>query len=166
MVLHPQARAAVAAAAAVEPIWSPGYDIAAARERDRAAALAGDREDVAEVEDVDADGVPCRRYRPEGAGDGTIVHLHGGGFVFNDIDVHDAAARLLANRSGLTVLSVDYRRPPEHRVPGRPRRRRHGRSAWLARTPPGRRTSTATAPAATSPWSRRCATRGGSPRWR
>ncbi|MET1059536.1 MAG: alpha/beta hydrolase [Nocardioides sp.] len=117
MVLHPQARAAVEGAAAVPPVWTPGYDIADVRQRDREAALALPREDVAEVTDVDADGVRCRLYRPEGALDGTIVHLHGGGFVFNDIDVHDAAARLLANRAGLSVLSVDYRRPPEHRFP-------------------------------------------------
>ena len=46
--------------------------------------------------------------------------LHGGGFVFHDIDVYDAPARRLANRSGLAVLSVDYRRPPEHRFPAAP----------------------------------------------
>ena len=45
---------------------------------------------------------------------------HGGGFVFNDIDVHDAAVRRLANRSGMAVLSVDYRRPPEHKFPAAP----------------------------------------------
>jgi acetyl esterase len=48
------------------------------------------------------------------------VHLHGGGFVFHDVDVHDASARRLANRSGMAVLSVDYRRPPEHRFPAAP----------------------------------------------
>jgi len=77
------------------------------------------REDVDSVIDVDADGVLCRLYRPAGA-TATIVHLHGGGFVFHDIAVHDAAARRLANRSGMAVLSVDYRRPPEHRFPAAP----------------------------------------------
>ena len=120
MVLHPQARAAVEAAAALPPIWAPDFDIAAARAADRTTALAQPREDVAEVRDVDADGVPCRVYVPADAVPGTVVHLHGGGFVFNDIDVHDAAARRLANRSRMTVLSVDYRRPPEHRFPAAP----------------------------------------------
>ena len=120
MVLHPQARAAVEAAAALTPIWAPGYDIAAVRAADRETALAQPREDVAAVRDVDADGVPCRVYVPDDTVPGTVVHLHGGGFVFNDVDVHDAAARRLANRSGLTVLSVDYRRPPEHRFPAAP----------------------------------------------
>lgn len=66
-----------------------------------------------------AHGVACRLYRPVGA-DALVLHLHGGGFVFHDIDVHDAAARRLANRSGMAVLSVDYRRPPEHPFPAAP----------------------------------------------
>ena len=136
MVLHPQARAAVEAGAAVPPVWAPGHDIPAVRARDREAALALPREDVAEVTDVDADGVRCRLYRPEGALDGTIVHLHGGGFVFNDIDVHDAAARLLANRAGLSVLSVDYRKPPEHRFPAA-RDDVDAALGWLARSAAG-----------------------------
>lgn len=124
MALYPEAAAAIAFAAGEAPVWTPGYDIAAAREAARTAAAAEPREDVAAVQDLDADGVPVRLYRPEPAPDGLptgmIVHLHGGGFVFNDIDVHDAAARRLANRTRRAVLSVDYRRPPEHRFPAAP----------------------------------------------
>ena len=120
MALYPEARAAVEAAAADTPVWTDGYDIAAARAANRAAALAEPREHVAEVADHDADGVPVRLYKPEGARPGVVVHLHGGGFVFHDVDVHDAGARRLANRTGLAVLSVDYRRPPEHRFPAAP----------------------------------------------
>jgi acetyl esterase len=119
MVLHPQARAAVAAAAAEPQVFDPGFDIASSRADARAEAAQEPHEDVDEVADVDADGVRCRLYRPAGA-DGLVVHLHGGGFVFHDIDVHDAAARRLANRSGMAVLSIDYRRPPEHRFPAAP----------------------------------------------
>ncbi len=72
------------------------------------------------MRDLDAGGVPCRVYVPERATPGVIVHLHGGGFVFHDVDVHDGAARRLANRSGLSVVSVDYRRPPEHPFPAAP----------------------------------------------
>ena len=79
------------------------------------------REDVDEVIDVDAGGVPARLYTPSDSGDdagaGVVVHTHGGGFVFNDVEVHDAVACCLANRTGLRVLSVDYRLPPEHRFP-------------------------------------------------
>lgn len=120
MALYPQARLAIEAAASEEPVFSEGYDIAAARETSRVAALAEMREELAEVVDLDADGVPVRLYRPEAPRPGLVVHLHGGGFVFNDLDVHDPACRRLANRAGLRVLSVDYRRPPEHRFPAAP----------------------------------------------
>jgi acetyl esterase len=119
LALHPQARAAVEAYAADLPVTDPSFDIAASRAAARDAAAAEPREHVEEVTEIDADGVRCRLYRPVGA-DGLVVHLHGGGFVFHDIDVHDAAARRLANRSGMAVLSVDYRRPPEHRFPAAP----------------------------------------------
>src|SRR6478752_5180158 len=116
-MLFPESRRALALIAAETPVWAEGYDIASAREQGRAVAAAEPREVVAEVADVDADGVPARLYTPEGAGESAIVHVHGGGFVLNDVDVHDAAARRLANRSGMRVLSVDYRRPPEHPFP-------------------------------------------------
>jgi acetyl esterase len=119
-VLHPQARAAIAAAAGEVPVFDPAFDIAEARRTAREAAAAEPREDVAEVRDLDADGVPVRLYRPAGARPGVVVHLHGGGFVLNDVEVHDALARTLANRSGHAVVSVDYRRPPEHRFPAAP----------------------------------------------
>ncbi|QIX26060.1 alpha/beta hydrolase [Nocardioides sp. JQ2195] len=119
-MLYPQARRAVESYAAQLPVTDPSYDIAAARAEARATAALLPREDVHEVRDVDAGGVPCRFYRPRGAAPALIIHLHGGGFVFNDVDVHDAAVRRLANRSGMAVLSVDYRRPPEHRFPAAP----------------------------------------------
>ncbi len=105
------------------PAYAPDHDIDVARAEALAAAAPEPREDVAEVRDLDADGVPCRLYRPERAGraDGSlVVHVHGGGFVFHDVEVHDAAARRLANRTGTAVLSVDYRRPPEDPFPAAP----------------------------------------------
>lgn len=120
MVLFPQARRA-----AEEYVLDlPGDDdplpaIRTARAEASRLAAQQPREPVASVIDVDADGVLCRLYRPAGA-TSAILHLHGGGFVFHDIGVHDAAARRLANRSGMAVLSVDYRRPPEHRFPAAP----------------------------------------------
>ncbi|HEU4812337.1 MAG TPA: alpha/beta hydrolase [Nocardioides sp.] len=120
MALYPESRRAVEEAAGQQPVWAAGFDIDASRAEARAAALAEPRETVADVRDLDADGVPCRLYRPVDAAPGLVVHLHGGGFVFHDIEVHDAGARRLANRSGLPVLSVDYRRPPEHRFPAAP----------------------------------------------
>jgi acetyl esterase len=117
MALHPQARVAVAEYAAETPLYSPDFDIAASRAANRALALASDREDIEAVEDVDAGGVPVRLYTPAAATPGVVVHVHGGGFVFHDVEVHDPLCRMLANRSRLRVLSVDYRLAPEHRFP-------------------------------------------------
>src|ERR1700712_2227753 len=119
-LLHPAARRAVESAAEETPAYAPGYDIEESRRLAREEALAEPRVPVAEVRDLDADGVPVRVHRPDGARAGVLLHLHGGGFVFHDIDVHDNAARRLAVRSGLSVLSVEYRRPPEHRFPAAP----------------------------------------------
>lgn len=116
-MLSPEARAAVVQAAAEPPVFTPGYDVAAARRAAREVAAAQSREEVASVEDVDMDGVPARIYLPADRAPGTVVHLHGGGFVFNDVDVHDGAARRLANRVHRAVVSVDYRLAPEHPFP-------------------------------------------------
>jgi acetyl esterase len=74
---------------------------------------------VEEATPVDADGVPCMLYRPATAGSdvGYVVYLHGGGFALFDADGHDRAARRLANRSRLPVLSIHYRLAPQHRFP-------------------------------------------------
>ena len=64
--------------------------------------------------------VPVRVYTPAEAVGGDaplLVWLHGGGWVLGDLDTADATARALANRSGAVVVSVHYRRAPEHRSP-------------------------------------------------
>jgi acetyl esterase len=119
MALYPQARKAVDNAAGELPVTDPAYDIAAAREAARAAVRDEPRVPLAEVRDVDAGGVPARLYLPEGY-DVVVLHAHGGGFVFNDIEVHDPAVRRFADLARAAVLSVDYRRPPEHRFPAAP----------------------------------------------
>lgn len=119
-MLFPDSRAALEQSATETPVHTPGYDLAAARAAARVLAAGQPREDVATVTEVDADGVPCRLYVPRDAAPGVVVHLHGGGFVFNDVDVHDASTRRLANRTGRAVLSVDYRLAPEHPFPAAP----------------------------------------------
>ena len=120
MTLHPQAVAALREWSRGPSVSDAGFgpaDIAAMRTQGRADAAAEPKEPVDRVEDVDADGVPCRLLVPGRSAQGVLVFLHGGGFVFGDLDTHDAQSRRLANRTGLTVLAVDYRRPPEHRFP-------------------------------------------------
>jgi acetyl esterase len=62
-------------------------------------------------------GRPARLYRPDGAAPALVLFLHGGGFVIGDLDTHDRACRRLADRSGVPVLALDYRRAPEHPWP-------------------------------------------------
>ncbi len=117
--MYPEVRKAVAAEVPTD-FRAPGFDIEAHRRQVRAFNATQPREDVEQVEDLDADGVPVRLYTPTDAVDGLIVHAHGGGFVFNDIDVHDGLVLRLANRSRRRVLSVAYRKPPEHKFPAAP----------------------------------------------
>ncbi|WP_338497072.1 alpha/beta hydrolase [Streptomyces sp. SJL17-4] len=65
--------------------------------------------------ETSANGVPVRLY--EGREDLVVVFAHGGGWVLCDLDTHDRTCRALASRTGATVVSVDYRRAPEHRFP-------------------------------------------------
>lgn len=119
MTLHPQAVTALALWAQAQPVSDMDLDdLRRTRAEARASALAAPREDVARVEDLEAAGVPCRLYWPTRRDrSGCLVHLHGGGFVFGDLETHDAHCRMLSNRTGLAVLSVDYRLSPEHPYP-------------------------------------------------
>ncbi|MFD7259282.1 alpha/beta hydrolase [Streptomyces sp. NPDC059874] len=47
----------------------------------------------------------------------TVVFCHGGGWVLGDLDTHDTTARTISRAAGAAVVSVDYRRAPEHRFP-------------------------------------------------
>jgi cation diffusion facilitator CzcD-associated flavoprotein CzcO/acetyl esterase/lipase len=59
-----------------------------------------------------------RLYRPATPGPHAIVvYFHGGGWVLGDSQSDDPFCRDLCQRSGMIVLSVDYRHAPEHRFP-------------------------------------------------
>ncbi len=62
-------------------------------------------------------GIPVRIYRPMDTTAGLIVFYHGGGWTVGDLNSHDGIVRLLASRTGCTILSVDYRLAPEHPFP-------------------------------------------------
>ena len=79
-------------------------------------------EDVASVEDFPIPGphgdIGLRLYRPEGEGLlPAVFYFHGGGFCTGSVDLVDPICRLLANRSGCVVISVDYGLAPEHPYP-------------------------------------------------
>lgn len=46
-----------------------------------------------------------------------MVYYHGGGWVIADKNVYDAGARALSKLAGAVVISIDYRRAPEHKFP-------------------------------------------------
>jgi acetyl esterase len=59
-----------------------------------------------------------RVYTPAGSGPfPVLVYYHGGGWVLYNLDVYDASCRALANAAGAVVVSVAYRRAPEHQFP-------------------------------------------------
>lgn len=67
---------------------------------------------------TDAGELPARLYRPEGAASGTVVvYFHGGGWVVGDLDTVDIPCRQLAEKLDAVVVSVGYRKAPEHRYP-------------------------------------------------
>lgn len=70
------------------------------------------------VTPVDAGGVPAEWITPGAAvEDEALVYLHGGGYVFGDLDSHRDIACRLAQAAGVRVLLLDYRRAPENRFP-------------------------------------------------
>ncbi len=83
------------------------------------ATLAGGDQPIGAVRDVSVGDRRGRLYVPT---DVTtpgplLVFFHGGGWVYGDLDSHDPPCRFLAERSGVRVLSVDYRLAPEHPFP-------------------------------------------------
>jgi len=77
---------------------------------------------LASIEDLEVPGargpLPARIYRPAAEGDtATILWIHGGGFVIGDVDAYDFQARTLAERTGATVIAVDYGLAPEDPFP-------------------------------------------------
>jgi cation diffusion facilitator CzcD-associated flavoprotein CzcO/acetyl esterase/lipase len=77
---------------------------------------------VGEVVDGTLDGaagpLAWRLYRPAAPGPHPIVvYYHGGGWVLGDAQSDDPFCRDLCRRSGMIVVSVDYRHAPEHRFP-------------------------------------------------
>lgn len=81
------------------------------------ARVVGGRQPIGAVSTVDAGGVPARLYVPREDSEALLVWFHGGGWVVGDLDTYDAVCRVLAEKAGVRVLSVDYRLAPEHPFP-------------------------------------------------
>uniref|UniRef100_A0A0K0ECS5 Abhydrolase_3 domain-containing protein n=1 Tax=Strongyloides stercoralis TaxID=6248 RepID=A0A0K0ECS5_STRER len=72
------------------------------------------------VEDVKFGNVGCRIYVPNEnvkKNDGAIIFSHGGAWLHNKAKYYDETCFDLAIKVGCVVISVDYRRAPEHIFP-------------------------------------------------
>jgi acetyl esterase len=79
---------------------------------------AGAAEEVFAIEDLDADGVPVRVYRPAPDPDlPVVVYFHGGGWTIGSVAQFDLIARQIANATKAIVVSVEYQLAPEHPFP-------------------------------------------------
>jgi acetyl esterase len=65
----------------------------------------------------DGDSFRVRVLVPNDAPRAVIVYYHGGGWVVGTIDDFDTLGRQLAERTGASVVLVEYRLAPEHRYP-------------------------------------------------
>lgn len=127
MKVDPQVQSILDAVAAMKlpaPDTTPVAEARANYARSRAGFLAKP-EAVASAEDRSIPGpggaIPIRIYRPAGCQPGerlpAFVFFHGGGWVFGDLDSHDALCRSLCNAARCAVVAVDYRLAPEHKFP-------------------------------------------------
>lgn len=126
MPLDPDARALIDALTdGVPPVedLDPVEARRASDERRARAAQGIDPEPVARVEERSVatphGAVPLRVYWPRTAGQGLplVVYFHGGGWVICDLDSHDGLCRAMTNATDSIVVSVGYRRAPEHPFP-------------------------------------------------
>lgn len=83
----------------------------------RHAAVTAGRQPVADVRSLTVAGLPARLYTPTRDSGALLLFFHGGGFMYGDLESHDAPCRFLAERSGVRVLAVDYRLSPEQPFP-------------------------------------------------
>jgi acetyl esterase/lipase len=62
--------------------------------------------------------VRMRWYVKDGATPGSaVLFFHGGGYIFGHIDLFDGPVARYVSASGVPMLSVEYRRAPEHPFP-------------------------------------------------
>src|SRR5262245_849582 len=121
--LDPQAQSLLEAmnASGVPPLFT--LPVAEARRaRRRQLVVDPPRAAIAKVENDlvpgPSGGIPLRWYRPSSdARLPVTVYFHGGGWTVDDLDTHDHLCRRLARRSQAVVVSVAYRRAPEHPYP-------------------------------------------------
>ncbi len=123
MTLAPEIKAFLEAGAkaGLPQVWEAPLDVIRRNTQTRP-ALAGPAEPIFEIENRFIPGptadLPIRIYRPtHNLTAPAIVYFHGGGWVLNFLDIYDASLTALANRTGATIISVNYQKAPEHPFP-------------------------------------------------
>jgi acetyl esterase len=123
MTLAPEIKAFLEAGAkaGLPQVWEAPLDVIRRNTQSRP-ALAGPAEPILEIENKFIPGptadLPIRIYRPTNNPTApAIVYFHGGGWVLNFLDIYDASLTTLANRTGATIISVNYQKAPEHPFP-------------------------------------------------
>ena len=97
----------------------------AREELKRQQLMVGGHQPIGALRDLEVDGgagpIGARLYTPTerlGAAPApTMLFVHGGGWMYGDLESHDPACRFLAERSGVQILAIDYRLSPEHTFP-------------------------------------------------
>jgi acetyl esterase len=122
--LHPEVRALLAMmdAQGAPPLETQDPIEARAARTEPMKMLGGEPDELARVENVSIPGpggdLPQRVYASGFGGvRPALIYFHGGGWVFGNLDTHDAVCRALAKESGAVVISVDYRLSPESKFP-------------------------------------------------
>ena len=72
--------------------------------------------EIKATRDLEVDGLRARHYVNEPNAP-LVVFLHGGGFVFGDLETHDRVCRMLCKHAGVHVLAIEYRLAPEFPFP-------------------------------------------------
>jgi acetyl esterase len=123
MTLAPEIKAFLEAGAkaGLPQVWEAPLHVIRRNTQTRP-ALAGPAEPILEIENKFIPGptadLPIRIYRPTNNPTApAIVYFHGGGWVLNFLDIYDASLTTLANRTGATIISVNYQKAPEHPFP-------------------------------------------------
>ncbi len=65
--------------------------------------------------------IPLRIYqRKDHYNKGALLFMHGGGFVIGSLATHDTFVAEMADKTGLTMIAVQFRPAPEHPFPAAP----------------------------------------------
>jgi acetyl esterase/lipase len=95
-------------------MWEPIIGAAGAAQPSPPDVTTGERQATAD----DGTSISMRWYAKDGVTPGSaVLFFHGGGYIFGHIDLFDGPVSRYVSASGVPMLSVEYRRAPEHPHP-------------------------------------------------